>query len=199
VALLSKKNIKKTVELLPIRVKAQDILQKKRDACDIFNNDLRNHGFAFIELSDNQKQLLSNLKEAGRQYFTHSAEEKAKNKDIDSFNLGYVSADVREYLKLRITDAESFWPKYPLDFRDHFTKSYNFMHELAWACLETLATNKVKNNEPLLTTQKLSVIQEFAYKKSNISLIHYYPSTPNADKLACAEHRGDIILLLLIY
>jgi len=109
-----------------------------------------------------------------------------------------VSADVREYLKLRISDEESYWPKFPLDFRDHFTKMYDFMHELAWACLITLANNKLKNNNPLLTTQQLSAIKDFAYKKSNISIIHYYPIASSSNKIACAEHRDTGLITLLV-
>jgi len=44
----------------------------------------------------------------------------------------------------------------------------------------------------------MSAIQEFAYKKSNISLIHYYPSAPNTDKIACAEHRDTGLITLLV-
>ncbi len=74
--------------------------------------------------------------------------------------------------------------------------------DLAWACLTELANApNGATGKPLLSASTVSAVEEFAKKKSNISLIHYYPSTVSQEdggKMACGEHKGTCCFMMVL-
>jgi len=129
---------------------------------------------------------------------------KIKNKDEMKQNIGYIHiTGIREYIKLRPSDEENYWPRKPEGFRAIFDNFFISYKNIANTCLEILSNfvEEGRHNPkklPLIDKEKLEAIQEFLDSKSSVSMIHYFQNKEN-ETCACGEHTDTGILTLLMH
>jgi len=142
-----------------------------------------------------------------QEYLEQPDQGKEQNKDPDHNNLGYVKISaIREYIKLRQTDPEQYWPtdnehfQRSELFKNCFDNFFNGYLSLALTSFEILSQYptidpKTKEQTDLISPEKYKAIYEWLAPKSSISGILYYP----VDKLVevCDEHTDTGVLTFI--
>jgi len=154
----------------------------------------------------NQKfyNLIVRFLKLQRIFFASPEVEKIQCGDPDANNVGYVHIpSVREYIKLRPTDDEHYWPK-SADFKDAFHKMFKAYSIVAFKAFKILSEaerpistfyeNLHADLDQLISKESYSAICEWIERKSSISAIHYYPTDLSE---TCEEHTDTGILTFI--
>eukprot|EP01091_Cochliopodium_minus_P000105 TRINITY_DN1013_c0_g1_i1.p1 TRINITY_DN1013_c0_g1~~TRINITY_DN1013_c0_g1_i1.p1 ORF type:complete len:305 (-),score=101.40 TRINITY_DN1013_c0_g1_i1:4-918(-) len=190
---------------LPEYISLKHVLNEEDDGGkwkEKFVEIMRKYSFAiFSDMDPKYHQLFEDLKEVKIKYFTQEKEVKEKNasvgqKGLDNTNMGFVHVkDMREYIKLRPGEGESYWPQYPENFKEVWDNVFKLGFDVSWNCLSALGKTVTREGEkPLLDDEKMNAIEEFVSEKSSLSLIRYFPQTGEGESDVCDAHCDTGIL-----
>jgi isopenicillin N synthase-like dioxygenase len=142
------------------------------------------------------------LTQVSSAYLAQDLDTKKKNLEKDGNNLGFVHINnVREYIKLRPSDAEYLWPTYPPDFKSVFDEFFKIYSQIAFSSFDILAEFVEPNPEnpqealPFIKPGHVDAIKEFLQEKSSVSIIKYFELKEPAE--VCADHTDTGILTFI--
>jgi len=180
----------------PESVKVEELLAKNKDAQRCLYKNLAEHGYCPIKVNESIKMKSSKLSEVAFEYFTQESDIKNLNLEKDKNNIGYVLIPgVREYMKLRPTDPTELWPSHPLDFKLAFDNFFETYAQIAFTSFYLIAEYQAEDNQPLITPDRVKIIEEFLHEKSSVSMIKYF--TLNEPKEVCSLHTDTGILTFI--
>jgi len=175
-----------------------------------FIRTLHERGYAVVTTQGDPelRERIQTVFDSGDGYFAQDLEVKKFCGKVDismrALNMGYVNVPgKREYIKLRTDDPEEMWPKTPEGFTDKFKALMEDFNKIVWVCFLELAKDGQAAQDagekegddgekpPLLTEETMSAIEEFAGRKSSLSLIHYYKTPERPVKKDELEEEGD--------
>jgi len=144
-------------------------------------------------------EVSQKLSQVALEFLSQELATKKENTDPNNNNLGFVHIPtVREYIKLRPTDPDNFWPKHPIEFKPTFSAFFTLYSKLAFTVFDMLAhyvdpTDKIKSQ--LIAENDYKAIEEFLPSKSSVSMIKYFAL--QEAKEVCNEHTDTGILTFI--
>jgi len=203
----------KEKEIIYEKIQLADLLDQKNNSHQKFCESLRDRGFAVITLNETTQKSVKDLLDAAHVFFGQPLEAKqkiAREKDDPILkgigikpNAGYLyNKKVKEYLKLKPTDADVYFPSFPLDFKEKFTALFDNFRTIARTAFKAAATFQAKSiakeikeypeDKPQVPNELFKSgsdthsymkqrlwedVDKLAFDRSSVSIINYFRNT----------------------
>jgi len=177
---------------------ADDVLEKKKETSTLLFEVLKKRGFVCIKTKPQFLEASEKLRQVALDYLAQDMSQKIKNEGPDKINVGYINVpNIREYIKLRPTDAEALWPK-TAEFKPSFNNFFAVYSKLAFTVFDIVAhvTDTAESQKKQFLEENVyQAVLEFIGKQSSVSMIKYFPLKEPTE--VCSEHTDTGLLTFI--